>query len=262
MCCFTAEVEKISDTSIFARSLGSRQIIVYSMAYAAASDLAMVLPIPVLAGAAEDALRFINLEDCPDFFGELRAGFMQDTGDLGSVGDMLGGRATEVRALRVHEVGNFEASFVPQAEDFGRLDERFRLPAELWLELGHLRNWGYAVFKLRPTALARVHPMAFDFPCRDPARLFFPTLHIHHRRVERAAEFDHTLYCQPDPRQSFHLGEWQDSDRTASAFVECAEAAKLLDLAQPCWRVKVEGWRENRDTWVGKGETVPTYVKR
>ncbi len=262
MCCFTAEVERVSDTSIFARSVGPRQILVYSMAYAAQSDLAMVLPIPVPVGAAEDALRFISLEDCPDFFGELREGFVRDHGDLGSIGDMLGGRTTEVRTLKVHEVGSFEASFVPQAEDFGRLDERFRLPAELWLELGHLRDWGFAVFKLKPTALARVHPMAFNFPRRDAKRLFFPTLHIHHRRVERAAEFDHTLYCQPDPGQSFHLGEWEDSDQPAGEFVKCAQAARLLDLARPCWRVLVEGQRENRDTWVGKGEVVPPYAAR
>jgi len=36
------------------------------MAYAAKSDLAMVLPIPVVPGSPEDALRFISLEKCPD----------------------------------------------------------------------------------------------------------------------------------------------------------------------------------------------------
>ena len=48
MCCFTEPVEKVSDTSIFARAYGGRQLLVYSMAYAAKSDLAMVLPIPVV----------------------------------------------------------------------------------------------------------------------------------------------------------------------------------------------------------------------
>ena len=258
MCCFTEEVEKISDTSIFARASGERQLVVYSMAYAAKRDLAMVLPIPVIPNSAEDALCFINLEQCPDFFAELRAGFPKHTVDTGAIGDLLSAdTATETRILKVQEVGAFEASFVPRPEDFGRLDERFRLPAEIWLELNHYRDWGFAVFKLKRTELARVHPMAFEFPRRDRKRLFFPTLHVHHRRLEKAAEFDHTLYCQAEPALNWHLHEWEDSVQPAGQFVHCAEAAKLMDLDFPCWRVIVEGLRENRDTWVGPGENIP-----
>jgi hypothetical protein len=258
MCCFSAEVEKVSDTSIFARADGARQLVVYSMAYAASGELAMVLPIPVPAGAPEDAVRFISFEKCPDFFAELRRGFPTHTEDM-AAGALLGNLDAEVavRPLEVHEVGSFDASFVPRPQDFGRLDERFRLPAELWLELGHYRDWGFAVFKLRQTDLAHVHPMAFEFPRRDRARLFFPTLHMHHRRVERAALFDHTLYCQPEPALNFHLQEWEDSPRHAGDFVHCAEALRLLDAAEPCWRAIIEGARENRDTWVGRGETLP-----
>lgn len=260
MCCFTEYVEKVADTNIFARAVGERQTIVYSMAYAAKSALAMVLPIPVLPDSPEAAVRFINLEKCPDFFAELRRGFPRPDASMGvellSVGDL----ATATRTLEVHDVGSFEASFVPRPEDFGRLDERFRLPAEIWLELNHYRDWGFAVFKLKETKLAHVHPMAFDFPRRDRKRLFFPTLHVHHRRLEKMAEFDHTLYCQPEPALNWHLREWEDSRAPASDYVHCAEAARLLDLDYPCWRVFVEGVRENRDTWIGKGESVPAPV--
>ena len=259
MCCFTLEVEKVSDTSIFARALGPRQIVVYSMAYAAKSDLAMVLPIPVVPDSPEDALRFISLEKCPDFFDELRTGFptRYESGDIGDLLSLSLDIEEEVRTLEVHEVGAFEASFVPKPGVFGRLDERFRLPQEIWLELNHYRDWGFAVFKLKPTGLARVHPMAFEFPRRDAKRLFFPTLHVHHRRFEKIAEFDHTLYCQPEPAMNWHLQEWEDSVHPAAQFVHCAEAAKLLDLEYPCWRVFVDGLRENRDTWIGPGETIP-----
>ena len=262
MCCFTEAVEKVSDTSIFARAHGPRQIVVYSMAYAAKSDLAMVLPIPVVPDSPEDALRFISLEKCPQFFDELRAGFPARY-EIGT-GAMLGGldeAETVERTLQVHEVGAFEASFVPRPEDFGRLDERFRLPAEIWLELNRYRDWGFAVFKLKPTELARVHPMAFEFPRRDRKRLFFPTLHVHHRRLEKSADFDHTLYCQAEPALNWHLGEWEDSAHPAGQFVHCAEAAKLFDLEYPCWRVFVDGLRENRDTWVGSGETIPAHAR-
>jgi hypothetical protein len=259
MCLFTGEVEKVSDTSIFARGLDDRQLLVYAMTYAAEHALAMVLPIPVFPGAGEDAVRFVSLEECPDFFGDLRRGFP-------SVSAQLSARATDVdapvRTLTVHSVGAFEASFVPQPEDFGRLDERFRLPAELWLELKHYHDWGFAVFKLRESALSKVHPMAFDFPRRDRSRLFFPTLHLHHGRLERSAAFDHTLYCQAEPADNFHLGAWEDSREPAKEFVLCAAGQHLLDLEEPCWRVSIEGECENRDTWVGRGETIPPHLNQ
>ncbi len=259
MCMFTELVERVSDTSIFARGLGDRQLLVYSMAYQAKSSLAMVLPLPYLSGSGEGSVQFINLEDCPDFFGELRSGFeTRHEDDIGGVlSDLDGDTETVVRKLRVHEVGGFEASFVPRPGDFGRLDERFRLPAEIWTELGQYRDWGFAVFKLSETRGAKVHPMALSFPRRDTQRLFFPTLHLHHRRLEAAAEFDHTLYLQADPPLHWHLSEWSDSMKRAREFVRCPEAARLLDLDFPCWQVHVDGIRENRDTWVGKGERLP-----
>src|SRR6185503_10226486 len=126
--------------------------------------------------------------------------------------------------LEVRQVGAYEASFVPTPADFGRLDERFRLPAELWLELKHYRDWGFAVFRLRETALAEVHPMAFDFPRRHRDRLFFPTLHLHHGRLEKEAHFDHTLYCQAEPALNWHLHQWTDSSDAAKRYIFCAEA--------------------------------------
>jgi len=156
----------------------------------------------------------------------------------------------------VQEVGAYEASFVPRPMDFGRLDERFRLPAELWVELNNYADWGFAVFQLRETKLAEVHPMAFDFPRRDK-RLFFPTLHIHHGKLEKRAEFDHTLYCQPAPSLNWHLKEWEDSRDPVAKYVHCAEALKLFDGGFPAWRAVVRGMCENRDTWIGKGETLP-----
>ena len=99
--------------------------------------------------------------------------------------------------LVVHEVGSFEASFVPTRRDFSRLDQRFRLPDDVWQALLGYDDWGFAVFKLGPMSrLTGVHPMAFEFPQRDPDRLFFPAVHVHNGRVEPWATFDHRLYCQ------------------------------------------------------------------
>ena len=253
MCCFSGTVERVSDTRIFARGMGARQLLVYAMKYAAASDLAMVLPLPVVPGAGEDGLRFIDLSRCPKFFDELAQGFRdEDTITLSA--DV----STRARTLAVHNVGSYEASFVPSPEDFGRLDERFRLPAHIWVDLSHYRDWGFAVFKLKPTALADVHPMAFEFARRDTSRLFFPTLHVHRGRFDASAGFDHELFCQAEPSLNFHLHEWHDSPEPASAFVTCPEAARLLDLQSPCWRVFLRGRLENRDTWVGPGSRLPS----
>jgi hypothetical protein len=256
MCCFTEEVQRVSDTSIYARAAGARQILVYEMQYAAKSELAMVLPLPVPAGSPEDALAFLNLEDCPEFFEHLRDAFPSGDVVAGALGGNLEALSVEEAPLQVLEVGSFEASFVPRPEDFGRLDERFRLPADLWLHLNTYRDWGFAVFKLRPGE-RRVHPMAFSFPRRDRARLFFPTLHIHHRTVERVAAFDHALYCQPEPAMNWHLHGWEESFAPAGLSVKCAQAKALFDLAQPLWRYTMNGSYENADTWLGRGGRIP-----
>jgi hypothetical protein len=217
----------------------------------------MVLPIPVPEGAAEDAVRFVSLEDCPGFFAQMRNGFPAET--FAGVAHLSLGDSVEVSEtiLEVHEVGNFEASFVPTPGDFGRLDERFRLPAELWLKLNDYRDYGFAVFKLKATRLADVHPMAFEFPRRHRDRLFFPTLHVHHRSVEPYAHFDHTLYCQPTPELNFHLAGWEDSLEPAGAFMRCPQGLALVDPEFPCWRLSLMGNLENRDTWVGIRDGIP-----
>jgi hypothetical protein len=253
MCCFSGPVKLVSDTQIFARGRGDRQVVVYSMRYGAANELAMVLPIPVPAGSRADAVRFISLEGCPDFFDHLSRGFPEE---LWLGGDELD-EATATQTLEVHEVGAYEASFVPSPADFGRLDERFRLPVPIWLVLGNYRDWGFAVFKLKAASLAAVHPMAFDFPRRDTTRLFFPTLHLHGNSFHKAAMFDHTLYCQPEPGLEAHLAGWARSDDPVRSFMRCKEAAALVDLDLPCARVQLFSFLENRDTWVGRDCRLP-----
>ncbi len=158
MCCFSGNVTSVSDTNLFARSaVGDRQFLVYSMQYEADSELAMILPLPVPPAAPEDALQFIDLSGYPAFFADLRLGFPEPI-PRGAPLQRLG--APQAKALRVYDVGSFEASFVPQPADFERLDGRFRLPAGVWDQLPQYRDWGFAVFKLK-SGVRTVHPMAF-----------------------------------------------------------------------------------------------------
>jgi hypothetical protein len=146
MCCFSRKVKLVADTNIFARaSKDGRQFLVYSMKFDAAEDLAMILPLPVPKAPAEDAVKFLNLEKYDNFFDEMRAGFPAPppgNGGRGKGGDKAHG-------LAVVEVGSFIASFVPSVKDFARLDERFRLPTEVWQQLPQYRDAGFAVFQLK-----------------------------------------------------------------------------------------------------------------
>ncbi|MEL6182239.1 MAG: hypothetical protein AAFS10_24990, partial [Myxococcota bacterium] len=120
MCIFSQPVRHVSNTSIFARFLeDGHQALVYSMTYAADDALAMVLPLPIRSGASENAVRFINLERYPQFFRDLARGF---PAEMVASGSALSLQPQAVRhTLKVHDVGDFEASFVPTQADFDRL---------------------------------------------------------------------------------------------------------------------------------------------
>jgi hypothetical protein len=273
MCCFSQPVEVIANTSIFARGDGGHQFLVYSMSYAASTELAMVLPLPVPPGPADEAVRFINLERYANFFTDMRNGFPREMVYPRSAG-LFKSAPEGPPPLVVHDVGSFEASFVPRIDDFTRLDPRFQIPRDVWEQLPVYRDYGFAVFKLKSTGPSpglfqrllkagraprplTVHPMALAFPRRNVDLLYFPTVHIHDRKVHAKAAFDHTLYCQAEPGQEEFLERWDRSYGPASAFLDVSRTAGIIVADQPCRRVTIQGLRENRDTLVGKGEQVP-----
>ena len=61
----------IHDTRIFARGDGPRQWLAYSLYLETAGDVAMILPLPVPAGAPEDAAVFVDLSPYPTLFADL-----------------------------------------------------------------------------------------------------------------------------------------------------------------------------------------------
>ncbi len=264
MCCFSEPVEYVSGTQIFARALADgRQALVYSMSFQAAGELAMILPLPVPAASPEDAVRFVSLEGYDDFFSDVAKGF--PSLDLAIRGAPQAESASvPVQSLVVHDVGDFEASFVPTLADFDRLDARFKLDPEVWAQLPQYGDWGFAVFKLKPerqklgffarlfgrTAEPKrqtVHPMAFEFPRRDPRSLFFPTVHVHDGEVHEKAHFDHTLYCQPGDLIASTFGGWNRSAGPLGRYVDSERAAGLIAPDTPCYRTVLMGDFENRD---------------
>lgn len=248
MCCFSKHVEFVTDTDIFARAAKQgRQFLVYAMRFKAGEDLSMILPLPVPKSSNEDAVKFINLEKYPTLFDELLAGFPAPQPPVG----FASGRPTiaaSVPKLAVIEVGSFVASFVPAVGDFARLDERFRLPTEVWDKLPQYKHYGFAVFQLKKGDM-KVHPMAFEFPRADPSKLFFPTVHIHDGEVHTKAAFDHMLFCQPTAIDASM--DWQESPQPAGLFMENLDQAQdLVDPKAHCYRKILRGMLDNKDHWV------------
>ena len=266
MCCFSRHVEKVWSTRIFARPLeAGRQLLVYGMSLEVAADVAMILPIPVPPGTSEDAVRFVDMSARPTFFDDLSALFPRiepQSGDL----SLSRFAPQPASMLVVHDVGDFEASFVPSPRDFDRLDARFRLPGEVWEALPSYADWGFCVFKLKapagsgrggllglfkaPKASSRkVHPMAFEFPRRDASQLFFPTVHVHDGLVHPTAHFDHELYCQTEPAWE-PLMQWE---RSASRADTLAAGAKPW-VEPSAWMYKrvLAGELPNRDTYLAE----------
>lgn len=251
MCCFSREVQSVSNTNIFARSSNAgRQFLAYSMTIQAKEDLAMILPIPVPSGSPDDAVKFIDLKGYPDFFKDMFTGFPPPPAPK-SVGRSRAPTAAveSAKPLPVVEVGEFEASFVPSIRDFSRLDERFRLPDATWNQLPLYREYGFAVFKLKQGAKT-IHPMAFEFPRANPKKIFFPTVHIHDGKVHPKAAFDHTLYCQVTETESRQVMDWRESPKPASQFMKVNQAKELLVANRHCYQRKIRGQQKNEDILV------------
>jgi len=156
----------------------------------------------------------------------------------------------EAPILKVHEVGNFEASWVPTLSDFSRLDSRFRLPSPIWDGLPQYANYGFAVFKLK-AGNKSLHPIALEFQTREPYRLFFPTVHVHDGSLEPEALFNHSLYCQSEyPGSSWQASALEGEPLLASDFINIDSSKGLLLPDQVVFKRPVVGSYPNEDFWV------------
>jgi hypothetical protein len=237
MCCFSKPIRAVGATRIFARAEGPRQLVVYETSVDADGELAMVLPIPTRAGASDADIEFVDLTSSPTFFAGLEHAYPQPK---------MRGLPRQQQRLAVHVVGSFEASFVPTADDFDRVDRRFAIPRSVWSRAPAVAGFGFVVFKLAASksSLRAFHPMAFWFPRRDLDRLYFPTLHIHDGTVRARADFDHALYAQSDTP----VEGWE---RSSASFQDgVAGKGRSLVLASPGRRRRIHGSHANEDTWI------------
>lgn len=249
MCCFSQEVRSVSETKIFARVAENRQFLAYQMRLDAPVEVAMVLPLPVDRENAKP-IKFINLSDYERFFADLERCF-----PTRSFSAQPEGAASAAGTLEVVRVGSFDASFVPMIADFDRLDPRFGLPSSVWEKLPQYRDYSFAVFKFR-SGEQEVHPMAFSFATREPAKAFFPTVHVHDGKVHPTAEFDHTLYLQAD----FQPYRWSEGSMEVSAVMDLRNVLKgdrtrgIIHPDQRVFKQRMEGDLTNDDVWIFRGQ--------
>ena len=243
MCIFSGSVHHVGNTKIFARKQDDIQYLVYSMEVAAPKEVAMILPLPV-SSHEEDTVKFINLKGYPNFFNVMEKCFDRPMRSLSRGGGCFG-----VAPLKVHNVGNFIASFVPYKSSFMRLDQAFRLPANAWQKLPDYRNYGYAVFQLKPKVdIEEIHPMAFTFPSSFRNKLFFPTVHLHDGEFHKQEEFDHELYFQGDILENNlfeHLYK-NKSEYKLSKFMDLYKCKEIV-LDEVGYKFKVHGDYPNKD---------------
>lgn len=246
MCVFSAKIRSVSSTNIFARLFNGEQYLAYEMKLSSPQDVAMILPLPVdhTKGAK---VSFIDLSGYPNFFADLEECFEELM--LGSAAASM---AVPSASLAVIKVGSFDASIVPSIADFSRLDQRFRLPSEIWQDLPDYRDYAFAVFKLRAGEI-RIHPMALKFTSRFTDKIFFPTLHIHDGKVDAQAEFDHQLVVQGIGEGS---EQWKKAFRPVADVMDFAHALQvaqlrdILDREQELFRYTIRGQQTNQDTFV------------
>jgi hypothetical protein len=216
------------------------------MNFSSTREVAMILPLPVVPGSGEDAVKFVSLEKEPRMFEELALLFemMQPLARKG------GFQLTRQSApkLVVHDIGSFIASYVPARADFARLDARFRMPDVLFDAVPAYADYGFAVFQLKPGKVT-VHPMALTFPTRAPEKLFFPTVHVHDGRFQPTAKFDHALYYQhpdcPEPGPMATFGK-----DTVGWLMPRKSYEGLLVAEKPVVRRTLHAKLPNADVWI------------
>lgn len=250
MCIMSQHVEDISNTSIFVSDLGRGvHCTVYEMKVDTRVPVAMILPVPILQGQGEDALKFVNLQGYPDFFKDMEKLYPVPK-TLGVVGVAGGFRSRN--PLKAHDVGDFIASYAPNRASMLRLDAQFRLAHNIWNSLPDYSNFGFAVFQIKPGQESKkIHPMAYTYPAENPEELFFPTVHVHDgSNVEAQSSFDHKLYTQASPNFQFvHStpASWEASKPYPESVVDMEKAQGLLRPAAQVIRRKIYGTYPNAD---------------
>lgn len=229
------------NTKIFARMDDRYQYLAYQMDFSSTNDVAMILPIPTPVNPAEDVIHFIDFKNHSGFFDHLHQLFVEQSRSM-----TLGfSKGVSRSLLKVHDVGNFKATFVPTLSDFDRVDKQFKFDSKVWDNLPQYADWSFVVFKLK-AGTSTVHPMVFKFPSRFTDRVYFPTMHIHDGEIHAVEMFNHKLYYQPE---WIKTGDVQ-LNGCKTATTGFSNYSGVLKERFPILQKEVNGVHNNEDHWI------------
>lgn len=261
MCMFAKPVTDVANTSIFVADRGTHHVTVYSMEVSMIGENAMILPVPCVGGTSHGggAVAFINLEEYPEFFSDMDKLFPASQKRSRGRGSRLLGKYIEVQ-----EVGDYEASFVASAKEFDRLDPRFKIPENCWHSLPDYKDYGFVVFRLKPSAKGKTkyHPMAYSYKPLNENRLFFPTVHVHDGEVPWSTKYDHKLYFELNAKfATIPDDSWDLASKLPGVTMDLMKCNGVLFGNQPIARLHLdEVVRRNQDYFVVSGNKGHTSI--
>jgi hypothetical protein len=230
-------VATVYGPSIFARSLPEgRQVIVYQVSFDLAQGMAIILPIPVKPNSGDKAVQFVDLSGYPEMLEHMDNAFPKDNAVDGCSFRPAG--------------APFESVYVPSIEGLARLEEKYRPPEGVWKNLPAYRDFGFVVFKFSVERLD-VYPLAFAFPRKNPAQLYFPTMVVVCDDVPATRKYGGLLYCQKIPGDGFSTRDWRESPELPARSVDVVRAKGVVDPRLHLHRREMKAHEPNKDTVLG-----------
>jgi hypothetical protein len=202
MCCFSKEVESVSNTQIcvLPSTLNGAdcQTVVYSCEVSmkrGGKQTAMILP-AFNPGNNPDNILLHDMSDCRYFFTDLDRLIQKPT--YKSAVMQTNSWSESSAPLKVKQVGAYKVSVAPSLQDLKRIDQSV-LPINLDLlkefDKRYSAEHSYVVAAFDPDGpqSAEFSPFAYTH-LKSPLGWFVPTLHFHSSKMQPAEEFDHTIY--------------------------------------------------------------------
>ena len=243
MCIITSTVNEVAKTRIYvsADEANRRQLTVYSNYVSSSRENAMILPVP-----NPESIELLNFSNYPAFFEDLANCFQKRIPR--GISNTLGfGLVTET--LPIYKVGSYQASIVPNLDEFDRLDfHTFKVDPNLYSFLDvHYRkgNFGFIVCSLM-AGDHTYHPFAYTHGMHKSGRLFIPTMHYHPGHTHETGDWDHLIYS---PSTTLHDDKYRFVSNRQINWNKLPEEYRwAYDTPMNCWE-KVGTW-DNHDLLV------------
>lgn len=236
---FSQRPNGIADLTLFGCTREGRQSLAVSLRISAATDLALIVPVPVTPGATETDVRLLSTDGSQSLFDSLASGFV---GSAERPHRQDAEEADAPRTVRYAAAQAMRAYYVPSIADFDQVGPHLRFPEAALASRPEYASYGFYVFELPAGQDVRIVPMAFDFPTRHPEAVYFPTWYGDPTWMPEEGHRDITVYTQFGER----LG-WQETRETATRFVNAGASRGLIAPDRTVQRKILFGDGNNED---------------